>query len=194
MNQQIKKLGGTRQDSKLAGGPWLAGAMDNKTVFIIICVVAIGVAVIALGSFFWGGSGSGFGKTPNWQCLKCDYKFFDPTVDEPPIECPKCQGEAVRLSYRTCAKCRKKTLVSRIRLTEEAATRYRELKAQGRAPVGMQMIGWPRETQLRVQQADGSYGWTDWMPANAPEVREIRAGMTCPKCGENLYKYRTPAR
>ena len=194
MNQQAQRPGLAPGKRQLPGSGWPRGALEQKTVFIIICVVAIAIAAVAIGSHFLGGGAGGIGSRDNWQCLKCDHTFFDATLDPSPIECPKCGGDAVKLGYRTCAECKKKILVSRSRLREDAAAAYRQRKAQGQAPMPMEMMAWPRDVQWRVQQADGSYGWTEWMPRNSAEDRQVRETIKCPKCGANLYKYRTPSR
>ncbi len=166
-----------------------SGAAREKTIFIIICVAAIGVAAVAIGSFLLGGSGPG--PAPGWQCLKCSHEFSYIGPELPPIDCPKGhKAQAVRLSYRICPKCHKRALLSRVRLPEPWAGEYRRQTEQGNPPSAMVTAEWPREIQYRLRQDDRSYRWSDWLVMRSPEATQIESSLKCSKCSTALYPQR----
>ncbi len=157
-----------------------AGIAKDKLIFIIICSASIAVAVVAL---VYSSTGDRIAATP-WQCLDCNYEFTMKTAEPPPIECPKCGGQAVRLNYRICPECGKQNLINRVRLTEQGQAQYQEIKAAGGPTRRMMML--PKESQYWVKQTDGSYGWTPWMPAGSPAAMMLVRSLTCSECGERL--------
>jgi len=171
----------------------------DKLIFIIICSAAIGVAVITMASFLFPRSSRARGVR-QWQCLNCDDIFKKKTLEWPPIECPKCSGQAVGFSYRTCPQCGEEIVVSRWRLTEAGKAQEKARKAQEEAkgfrgppqgPFGPMGMGPPIETQYRAQQNDGSYGWTDWISSRTPAAVMIYSTLKCEKCQALLYPSRS---
>ena len=169
-----------------------AGMAKDKLIFVITCSAAIAVAVLTTAFTLWsGGSGGRMGPS-QWQCLEpgCGYEFSKNTREHPPIECPKCGGQAVRVNYRKCPRCGKNVLVSRMRLTEQGQARYQNIKgssgqvsAMPRGP-GMAL---PMEIQFWAQQADGSFGWTDWILPGDPQIGQSVSVPKCSKCAAPLY-------
>ena len=183
-------MGGRVWQKRAGGGQRLWGKASDKTIFIIICVAALAVAAVAIGSFWFGVPGPGAG--PGWQCLKCDHKFSYAGPELPPIDCPKGhEAEAVRLGYRICPKCHKRVLRSRVRLPEPWASQYRRLKKQGNPLSAAVTAHWPREIQYRMRQ-DGGEWWSEWVVMRSPEAIQIESGLKCPKCGTSLYWRRVP--
>ena len=169
-----------------------AGMAKDQLIFVIICSVAIGVAVVTMAfTRFSGRSGGGIGLS-QWQCLNpdCGYEFSKNTRERSPIECEKCGGQAVRLSRHKCPECGEDVLVSRMRLTEQGQAQYQNVKeSSGQMPV-MPMgpgMGLPMESQFWVPQADGSYGWTDWVFMAGPQSGQVFSSPKCPKCSAPLY-------
>ena len=153
------------------------GVAKDQLIFIIICSVALAVAAVTLVHFFTGSK-----KVPasQWQCLECGKEFTLKKAFTPPVKCTKCGGEAVRLGYRTCEKCGEKVLAYRIRMSGQA-----QAPGGPGGPPGMGPMQ-PMDMQFRIQQADGSYDWTPWMSSASPQVQQMYANLTCPKCGESL--------
>ena len=169
-----------------------AGMAKDQLIFVIICSAAIGVAAVTMAfTLFSGGSGGKIGPS-QWQCLNpdCGYEFSKDTREYSPIECGKCGGQAVWVNYRKCPECEEDVLVSRTRLTEQGQAQYQNMKeSPGKMPVtpmGPRM-SLPMENQFWVQQADGSYGWTDWVFAGGPQSRQVFSSLKCPKCSAPLY-------
>ena len=168
---------GNRAERKLATTDWQAGMAKNQLIFIIICSVAVAVAAITVVYTLTGSSSENSG---DWQCLQCGYEFSKAKKAEPPINCPKCDGEAVVLEFRDCPECGEKNVISRVRLPKQGE----EAVAQ---PVGGGPEFGPLPTvQYRVKQSDGTYTWTDWMPITASEL-PLHPYMICTKCGANLF-------
>ena len=179
------------REAELTGTCLRQGMARDKLIFTIICVAAIIVAVAALVSFFMPRKARIIGVP--WQCLKCNYEFNEKTLELPPIACPKCGGQAVRVSYRKCPRCGKVILESRMRLTEQSQTQYQALKSQQQnqargGPVEMSARMLPMEVEYRVKQADGNYGWSPWVGMNTPKAQQILAGLECPECGGQLLQ------
>ena len=162
------------------------GIAKDKLVFIIISSAAIAVAVVTLVLYLVGG---GNVATSKWQCLKCDSEFSRKTLDLPPMDCPHCDGRAVKLDYRVCHKCNKEILVSRRIMTEDAQAQRERTRSGGgepprRAPWAALMT--PMDIQYRIKLDDGSYGWTQWMPASSPQAEQFNFDLRCPECGQNF--------
>ncbi len=97
------------------------------------------------------------------------------------------------VSRRKCPGRGEDVLVSRTRLTERGEALYRNMKEpSGKMPAlpmgpGMSL---PMESQFWVQQADGSYGWTDWIFAADPQIGPVFRSLECPKCSVLLFPRR----
>lgn len=146
------------------------GVAKDQLIFIIICSVALAVAAVTMVSFFTGGSKKT--QPSQWQCLEHGHEFTIKKMAMPPIKCPKCDGEAVRLDYRTCQACGEKVLVARMRLMPQT-------------PGGV--LPQPWHIQYWVKQEDGSYAWTPWMFGGSPQDMQVEQSLVCTKCGESLY-------
>ena len=89
-----------------------------------------------------------------------------------------------------CPKCGEDVLVSRMRLTEQGQAQYQNMKeSSDQMPVvpmgpGMDL---PSEIQFWAQQADGSFGWTDWIFSGDPQIGQVFSSLKCPKCSTPLY-------
>ena len=169
-----------------------AGMAKDKLIFVIICSAAITVAVVTMAfTLFSGRSGGRIGPS-QWQCLNpdCGYEFSKHIRERSPIECEKCDGQAVRVNRRKCPECEEDVLVSRMRLTEQGQAQYQNMKeSSGQMPVipmgpGMDL---PAEMQFWAQQADGSFGWTDWIFSGDPQIGQVFSSLKCPKCSAPLY-------
>ena len=175
-------LGVKSRRRQLPGVGLRAGIAKDKLVFIIICSAAMAVALVTILSYLL--SGPKLGAPGPWQCVDCDYEFSSRTVKLPPIDCPKCDGQAVRLHYRRCPVCKEEVLWYRQRLTEQGQADYKASGARRQGPAGAGLMGGlPMEFQYRVKQPDGSYGWSPWLYALSPEALQIKAGAQCPHCG-----------
>ena len=172
-----------------------AGMAKDKLIFIIICSAAIGVAVVtAVFTLFPGRPGDRI-RPSQWQCLDpdCGHEFSKKTKEYSPVECEKCAGPTASVNRLKCPECGENVLVSRTRLTERGEALYRDRKeSSGQTPAlpmgpGMSL---PMESQFWVQQADGSYGWTDWFFAGGSQSREILSSQKCSKCSAPLYERR----
>lgn len=170
------------QSSNLASGS-RPGVAKDQLIFIIICSVALAVAAVTLVSFFTRGSRSV--RPSQWQCVdaNCGHEFTMKKMVAPPVKCPKCGGEAVRLSYRTCPSCGEKVLVCRMQISGQGP---------GGGPIGgppgpgMMGMMQPMNLQYWVKQADGSYAWTPWMLGGSPQAMQMDQSLTCTKCGKSL--------
>ena len=159
----------------------------DKLVFIIICAVALALAAVTVVLFFTGGPVKRLDTT--WQCLDCNYDFSKKTNELPPIPCPKCGGQAVRVTYRDCPSCGKKVLRLRIRLTEEAQAQREAMQKQAETtgqPTVPMMIP-PTDVQYWVKQPDGKFGWTAWMLAVSPEAIQTQRDVRCSNCDALLF-------
>lgn len=190
----------TNSVERFAGQHFRSGMAKEQLIFVIICSVALLVAAVALIHFLTGSSGTG-NVTSAWQCLACDSEFSKTTTEMPPIACPKCDGQAVRVMYRKCPSCGNQMAVNRLRLSEADKARRDAMatklaESPGTAPARPPMMGLMnmQETQYRVKQQDGSYGWTDWMSGSlSPRVAmEWQRNMRCSKCDALLFS--KPAR
>ncbi|NIA07748.1 MAG: hypothetical protein GWP14_08990 [Actinobacteria bacterium] len=130
-------------------------------------------------------SGPKFGAG-DWQCLQCGRTFSMEITELPPIECPKCGGEAVKLRYHRCQACGKKVVISRLRLTEKGQAQREAMRKQAEAaggsaagPPGPMMP--PMESQYRLKQSDGGYGWSPWVS----RLRSLRSVGSVPNVGKN---------
>ncbi len=190
MNEQMDSSLAKRTLYKFTPPGLRAGIAKDQLIFIIICSVAIAVAVVALVHSFRGG------KTvaTKWQCLDCNRELVMKTAETPPIECPKCGGQAVRSNSRMCPECGRENLINRVRLTEQGQARRQEIKAGGTrqegspglfGPVATMMM-LPMEIQYWHKPADGSYGWTSWMPAGSPAAMQFERSLHCSECGARL--------
>ncbi len=172
-----------------------AGMAKDKLIFIIICSAAIAIAVVTMAfTLFPGRSGSKI-RPSQWQCLDCGHEFSKDTREPSPIECEKCAGEAVKVNRRKCPECGEDVLVWRMRLTEQGQAQYQKMKElSGQMPVMLMgpgaAMGLPMESQLWVQQDDGSYGWTDWFVASGPQMGQAYSFLKCSKCDAPLYRPR----
>ena len=175
-----------------------SGMAKDKLTFLIVCSVAIAVAVIAMVISFLPGESSQTGEN-QWQCEGCDARFELETSELPPIKCPECGGEAVGLSHRFCLTCREDVLVSRWRFTAEGKARHEDLEARGLTganalPPLAAGLSSPREVQYWVRQDDGSYMWSEWLNSNGSVARELQVDLTCEKCGQLMSGRRRRSR
>ena len=162
------------------------GLTRRELIVLIVALVVIVLAGVCITSFFVGKRGF----QGNWQCLDCGYIFSRNTYETPPIECPKCQGQAVQLIYRQCPKCKKENLVWRLRLTEEARALLANLKAQNPdGTVDFETIAHlPNEVQCLIKNSGGKPTWTqEWLSLDSTQSREIRDCLHCTKCGAKLF-------
>lgn len=192
-NQKVNSVDRfARRDS--AGRGFRNAVAKDQLIFIIICSAALAVAAVTLVHFFMGSAK----KThiASWQCLKCDDEFTKKTSEYPPIDCPKCDGEAVRVSYRECPGCGKNIMCYRLRLSaqgkaqRDAMLKQAESTGQPVARMGpMMAMSMAMEVQYRIKQADGSYGWTDWLDAMGPPQQRLQfqSSMRCPECDALLF-------
>ena len=170
---------GNSTELELTATSSVRGVAKDQLIFIIVCAVALAVAGVALVRFLGGDSRKV--TASNWQCVDCNHEFRMKKIVRPPIECSKCGGQAVRLSHRTCPKCKAQVLVWRIRVPGNRAG-----GGPGAAPA-MGMMGLPpMEVQYWLKQSDGNYAWSDWMPAGSPQARQIDANLKCTECGVNM--------
>ena len=151
-----------------------SGMAKDQLIFIIICSVALAMAAITLVKLFAGDQKT---VTGEWQCLDCGKEFtVKSVISLPPIKCPACGGEAVRLVYRACPKCSEKVLVYRVRVPETP-----EGAGGPGGPPG------PKDVQFRIANPEGTYGWSDWISISGPhQMLQMSADVTCPKCGASL--------
>ena len=163
----------------IVSGGWRTGMAKDQLIFIIICSAAVAVAVVSLTVFLTSDKSL---RAIRWQCISCDHEFSQKTAELPPIECRKCGGQAVQLGYRTCSECKKEVLSSRSRLNEQAQA---EREASEGGIPGMQGPS-PMEIQFWLKQGDGTYGWSDWIPAGSLEIRQYYVSLQCSECGADL--------
>ena len=169
-----------RESSTLGRLPSLgrrAGMARDRLIFVIICSVAIGVALVTVVLTIFSGPEAGAGTT--WQCLQCDREFTIRTLQMPPIDCRKCDGQAVRTYYRSCPACRKRTILHRQRRTGQGPS------GQEYSP-GKPGSSGPMEFQYWVRQSDDSYAWSDWMQPLSARALRIKAGLRCQHCDAKL--------
>ena len=186
MSNQTANSGDNCVQREFAGVGLRAGIAKDKLIFIIICSAALAVAVVSMVRFFTSS------KYPDmtWQCLDCNARLTLEIEEFSPIECPKCDGEAVRVLYRNCPNCGKKVLYYRIRLTAEEQDKREARRAAGQPEPGP-MTRRATELQYRVKQADGSFDWTPWIAVDTPEgqrqVRQFYDSLLCPNCDAPLF-------
>jgi len=155
------------------------GVAKDQLIFIIICSIALLVAAVTLVHFFTGGKKT---MASDWQCLECSKEFTLKKAFTPPVKCPACGGEAVRLGYRICPECGEKVLAYRIRMSEQA----QGPGGPGMPPGMMGPMMQPMDMQFRIKKEDGSYEWTPWISGAAPQAQQMFGNLTCPKCGQSL--------
>lgn len=165
-----------------------AGVAKDQLIFIIICCAALGVAVVVLVIQFTPHPVRSF----DWQCLECGSEFRSKTRETPPIACPECQGQAVRLDYRKCPACGERVLVSRMHAAETTeaqgeATGAKPGEEQGVLP-RPGLLAPPMLIQYRLKQSDGSYGWSLWMPLVSRQAQQAEFNLQCPECGSPLLE------
>ncbi len=175
---------------RFAGRGFRCGMAKDQLIFIIICSAALLVAAVTLVHYFTGTSEKDI-KT--WQCLKCSYKFTKKTSEYPPIECPKCGGDAAGTVYRDCPECGKRVLCYRLRLSAQVQAQRDAMMKQAESsgqPASMgPMMNPDMDIQYWIKQADGSYGWTDWMNimASPQQVQELQKTLRCSECDALLF-------
>ena len=159
----------------------------DKLIFIIICSAALALASVSLVLVFTGGPGSRLDTT--WRCLDCNYYFGKKTAELPPIPCPKCGGQAVKVTYRDCPSCGKKVLRLRLRLTEQGQAQREALQKQAETTgqLTAPMMSPPMDVQFWVKQPDGKFGWTAWMLGVSPEAIQTQRNLRCSNCDALLF-------
>ncbi len=159
---------------------WRAGIARNELIFIIICALAVTVAAVTL-FVSLGGKPT---RTFTWQCISCNYEFANDSAELPPIECPKCGGQAAWLNYRPCPECQKQVLTSRSRLTKQGQA-IRD--ASSKEEMQRRAESLPMEMQFWIKQADGTYKWSGWIPTNLPHLlQQYSIRLRCPECGADM--------
>jgi DNA-directed RNA polymerase subunit RPC12/RpoP len=168
---------------RLRGSGSRPGVAKDQLIFIIICSVALAVAAVALVQFFRGGSKV---RPSSWQCLdaNCGHEFTRKKPMSPLVECSKCGGTAAMLRYRPCPACGERVLVGRMRVSGQIPAGGPGGPG-GLGGRGMAMMQ-PMDIQYRIQQDDGTYIWTLWVPAGSPQSMQMEQSLVCPKCGEGI--------
>ncbi|MBA7521960.1 hypothetical protein ES705_14072 [subsurface metagenome] len=194
MKKEMLSAGAGCVPRESAVGTLRSGMAKDKLIFIIICSAAIGVAVITMASFLFPRGTAARGE--RWQCLNCDYEFSKKTSELPPIECPKCGGELVRVTYRKCPSCGAKVMCVRRRLSEQgkakrdAMMKQAESTGQPVAAGAAMMVPMDMETQYPIKQADGSYGWTAWLTAvmiSPQQAMQLQRNVRCTECDALIF-------
>ncbi len=162
----------------------IRSAPVKRIIAVVACVASMLLVIAVARSTF--GNKSYRGK---WVCLACEHDFSSSNTKNPPMPCPRCAGEAVKLRFRHCPHCGEKVAWARMRLTEESqAQRDRVNKriAEGdRSAVPMTgVLMLPIEAQYPQQQSDGSIGWSPWVPVNAQQAGKALSRSPCPICLE----------
>ena len=146
---------------------WRAGVAKDKLIFIIICSVALAVAVVVMTFYF---KDDPWNPTGGWLCLECNHQFDKPHTEGQPVYCPECGEEAASLLFHRCPKCDEKNVIGRVRFPQQG----------GDAVPGAAQT---EQAQFRLKE----FGtWTDWMPPWTP-VQRANPDMECTKCGAKLY-------
>ena len=199
MNHQSTEVTGKYGRRRLAGADWGAGMAKNQLILTIVCAAATALAAVALLTFLMSSGAKPI--LPTWQCVKCDYEFSFETPVFPPVDCPKCSGQAARVSYQKCPHCGKQVPMYRTRVAEHVRDEIMAMKKQleeelkdqdpeaGGAinPLVMRMMmAPPKELQFWVKQDDGQYGWGPWLDNDAPETWQLFETLRCSKCGGQL--------
>ena len=189
-NNEIDKLRRNWGRKPISGKSWRAGVSQRQLVVIMCAAALVGITAVVLDLFTPDKSQLG---SPVWQCLKCNDDFTSKSTDIPPIECPKCGGEAVLLGHRLCPGCDRYALLLRKRLTKQGQVEYAAIKAGRKdrgddgGPTGILML--PMEAQYWVTQPDGSRAWTGWMITNSPMAMQLRTTAKCSHCEAYLTRY-----
>ena len=178
--------GNTLVSRSPAGTGFRAGKMDEKTTFVVICVAAICVAVVALIVPRCAGRRGGAGM--RLECPSCNSKVTPENPMDTFPKCSKCGVYAIRVLERECRGCGKKAPYSKTRLTEAGEQQYEQMKASGEQQVAPMMgmgpgMMYDQEVQYWIEQ-DGNYGWSDWMNTRDPRAMEMQKQYTCPNCGK----------
>ena len=166
-----------------------SGLSNDKLIFVSVCVVAIGVAVVSMTAYFVGDDYEP--PAAPWQCLACGHTFGIDKTEELSVSCQKCGEPAVRSAYTRCARCRKDVLTSRFHLTAAGRESYDQIMGElsGRPARGLmklRLLALPKVFQYRLANSGGGDEWSDWMAGKAPERMELEASLKCPECGEYL--------
>ena len=195
MKKEMLSAGSGCVPRESAVGTLRSGMAKDKLIFIIICSAAIGVAVITIASSLLPRGMAA--RVERWQCRECGNIFKERTFESPPIECPKCSGQAATLRYRTCPQCGQEIVVSRWRLTEEGKAQEeaaRKAQEEAGGPPGPWVMppppmgkAPPVEVQYWAQQSDDSYAWTNWLNIMDPRVAMISSALKCEECHALLY-------
>ena len=123
----------------------------------------------------------------DWVCLRCAHDYSSSNLKHPPMPCPRCGGEAVKLRFRDCPHCDRKVAWVRMRLTRESRKKRDEIHkrvAEGDASaipsIGVLVL--PMEAQYPQLQGDGTIDWSPWVLASSHEGQEVLAASPCPRC------------
>lgn len=180
MDEQMIVSGDRFLRRKFAGSAWRAGIARNELIFSIICSAATAVAAVALVVSMSGKPT----RTFELQCISCNYEFSEKSAGLPPIECPKCGGQAVWLTYRPCPECEKPVLVSRSRLTKQGQAK-RDASSDEEMQGSTEPL--PMEIQFWIKQADRTYKWSEWISMNLPHLlQQYGTRLQCTECGASL--------
>ena len=190
MSNRTADSGDNYVQREFAGAGLRAGVAKDKLIFIIICSAALAFAAATLVYSVFKPRTKHFDVT--WQCLACNNEFDLKTDEQPPIPCPKCGGQAVRVIYRDCPACGKKVLSFRLRLTEQAQAQRKATRKQGGAAgkpgaLPFELMRPPMDIQYWVKQPDSSLGWTAWMLGGSPQAMQTQSDLRCSKCGAPLF-------
>ena len=164
-------------ERQLSDVGWRAGVARDKLIFVMVCSVSIAVALVSILVVTLSGPQAGSATT--WQCLECECEFTTRTLQMPPLPCPKCAGQAVKVHYRTCPGCKKPVIFHRQR---QSNNDLGQMDFSPGRPAGVA----PMEFQYWHEQRDGTYAWSDWMHPLSAAALKIKADMECPDCQAKL--------
>ena len=123
----------------------------------------------------------------DWVCLRCEHEYSSSNLKHPPMPCPRCGGEAVKLRFRRCQHCNSKVAWVRMRLTKAGQQKRGEIHqriADGdmSAIPSFGVLILPMEAQYPQSQSDGSIDWSPWVLADSHEGQMVLTESPCPRC------------
>ena len=154
----------------------------KRALAIAVCVAALLLVVYVARSTFGNKNYSA-----DWVCLRCRHEFSSPNLKHPPMPCPRCDGEAVKLRFRRCPHCKATVAWARARLTAESQKKrdqiHKQIAAGDTSSIGsLGILILPMTAQYPQKQSDGSVDWSPWVHADSPEGRKVLAESPCPRC------------
>lgn len=160
----------------------LRSAPVKRAVAVAACVGALLLVIYVARSTF-----SNKPYRAEWQCLECEHEFASSNLKHPPMPCPRCGGEAIKLLLRTCPHCGEQVAWARTILTKASQKKRDEIHkrvAEGdmSAVGGFGVLVLPMEARYPQLQSDGSIGWSPWVPIGSDEGQKVLAESPCPQC------------